>query len=125
MEFLYSLLSQRGREWNGVGGQFQCRLALSGDDYRPSSIVLARRHCCTLRASLYEHDVGQGVEKMGHTHDSWQGNIALGLRAIARGGRFGGVNNCAYRGSHQGYMGLQFASGADFAKSIKVWGVGL
>ena len=80
---------------------------------------------CTLRASLYEHDVGQGMEKMGHTHDSWQGNIALGLRAIARGGRFGGVNSCAYRGSHQDYMGLQFASGADFAKSIEVWGVGL
>ena len=108
-----------------MGGRFQCKLALSEGDYRPCSIVLVRTQNCTLRASLYEHDVGQGMEKMGHTHDSWQGNIALGLQAIARGGRFGGVNSRAYRGSHQDYMGLQFASGADFAKSIEVWGVGL
>ena len=120
MEFLYSLLSQQGREWNGVGGNSN-----AGWHSQEATTGRARTQNCTLRASLYEHDVGQGMEKMGHTHDSWQGNIALGLQAIAREGRFGGVNSRAYRGSHQDYMGLQFASGADFAKSIKVWGVGL
>ena len=113
-------------EWGGgVGGGNSNAGWHSQEATTGRAAVCLLAQSCTLCASLYEHDVGEGMEKMGHTHDSWQGNIALGLRAIARGGRFGGVNNCAYRGSHQGYMGLQFASGADFAKSIEVWGVGL
>ena len=65
---------------------------------------------------LYGHDDGQGMEKMGHKHVSWHGNIAMGLHEIARSrGRFEGVNRRISGKS----SGLEL--GVDFVRTLRGW----